>query len=77
MSVKYAMCSSLEAYFFASGQKHFVSQTKTLSSFHRCNKSVLFIIKNIYDTRGSAHFNTPKNNQGIFFWGNSVTKGVI
>lgn len=45
MSVKYAMCRSLEAYSFASGQNHFVSQTKTLSSFHRFIKSVLFIIK--------------------------------
>lgn len=39
------MCRSLEAYSFASGQNHFVSQTKTLSSFHRFIKSVLFIIK--------------------------------
>lgn len=39
------MCSRLEAYLYASGQNHFVTQTKTLSSFHRFNKHVLFIIK--------------------------------
>lgn len=45
ISVKYVMCSRLEAYLCASGQNHFVTQTKTLSSFHRLNKYVLFIIK--------------------------------
>lgn len=45
ISVKYVMCSRLEAYLCASGQKHVVTQTKTLSSSHRFNKNVLFIIK--------------------------------
>lgn len=76
ISVKYVMCSSLEPYLSASGQNYFVSQTKTLSSFHRFNKCIFFINKIRCDTNLSSELHlsltykgtqTEENNQGTFW----------
>lgn len=70
ISVKYVMCSRLEAYLSASGQDRSVSQTKTLSSFYIFNKYVLFISKmkvtQVYlEDCGSSQVIFAKNLRGI------------
>lgn len=77
ISVKYVMCSRLEAYLRASGQNHFVSKTKTPSSFQRFNKYVLFIIKMNDTNRAGELWLIFRKIIRVFVFDRSVTKGVI